>query len=356
MRFAAGKFGMGGMIEEGVTNLIPADKQKFEGWAVYQGATVTLTQNVTVPEWSTDKATRIQTNGGTHVVKYFLVVLTSVNGQAYTETIRVKNSGTADMIVGNFLGATATIQAGQSADVAITSTGNGSSQHKIECRATTATDNLDFIAYQPMATATAYPLTFTDSTRAAEVMTLPTAGIWTPGNWQVDMVVTPITATVITGVYRRAFSIKTDANNWIDCMVNATGRLYVAVTSGGAQNHTSNVGDVVLETGKNYPATFKGNGSTIAMFVNGVKGLAGDKAYSEPLGALPSFMTFGCLEDKTLYANFIYEHIRIGTARPDAEIIASHAATSNPFPIDALTTAKIDFNAITYRKPNVGVM
>jgi hypothetical protein len=52
-------------------NLIPVDKQRFEGWFKYGGATVTLTQNQYVPEWGTSEATRIQSSGGSDVLKYY---------------------------------------------------------------------------------------------------------------------------------------------------------------------------------------------------------------------------------------------------------------------------------------------
>src|SRR5690554_2506751 len=51
-------------VTEGTETLIPLNRQKFGGWTAYQDSQVTITQDVSVPEWNTSQATRIQTSGG----------------------------------------------------------------------------------------------------------------------------------------------------------------------------------------------------------------------------------------------------------------------------------------------------
>ncbi|HOO24934.1 MAG TPA: hypothetical protein PLR95_07660, partial [Paludibacteraceae bacterium] len=49
--------------ENPLKNQLPEDNRKFEGWTKYQGSAVTLTQGISVEEWNTTEATRIQTSG-----------------------------------------------------------------------------------------------------------------------------------------------------------------------------------------------------------------------------------------------------------------------------------------------------
>jgi hypothetical protein len=184
------------------------------------------------------------------------------------------------------------------------------------------------------------------------VLTLPTAGVWTPGNWQVDMVVTPLVIYSGDTTWRRLFDLFIDANNYYAIVLNpSNGKLFFELKSGGVNYSMGSSLGFAWSAIQPLMLTTKGNGSNASMIVNGV--IFASPACVEPVGVLPTSMFFGCYNNKTGFINAIFEHIRIGTARLDADTIASHAVTSNPFPVDSLTTAKIDFNAITYRQPKV---
>jgi hypothetical protein len=169
------------MVEEGTTNLIPVDKQKFVGWTAYRGATVTLTQNQAVPEWGTTDATRIQINGGTQVVKYYCDIATpSVDGQSYSASVYVWNIGTTTAQVRtNLPNAAENIAPGEKKLVVIDKmTGNGVAWFHLGFYAViNVTDSIDVIAWRPMAEEKAYSTSWHPTTRSAESLTIPTAGL-----------------------------------------------------------------------------------------------------------------------------------------------------------------------------------
>lgn len=164
------------MVEEGTTNLVPVDGQKFVGWFAYGGATVTLTQNQAVPEWGATDATRIQTNGGTHILKYLINNLQnpSVVGQTYVASLYIKNTGNHPVIIHTNLSSTSvqTVDVGETTLVKITEVGNGSNIFQIQIRALDAAHSLDFIAWRPMAEAKAYSTSWHPTTRQPEVVTI----------------------------------------------------------------------------------------------------------------------------------------------------------------------------------------
>lgn len=173
------EFGKMVWVEEGTTNLIPVNRQKFEGWSLFGGATVTLTQNQVVPEWGCTDATRIQISGGSNIIKYYYSVGAPVVGVRWTERVYVKNIGNTTVIVhSNLNGLQKNIAAGTSDLVEFRLVGNSASgEAHIQFWAVNASDTLDFIAWRPMAEAKAYATSFIETSRAAESLTMPTAGL-----------------------------------------------------------------------------------------------------------------------------------------------------------------------------------
>jgi len=174
------EFGKMVWVEEATTNLIPIANQKFVGWTAYGGATVTLTQNQVVPEWGCTDATRIQISGGSNIIKYFLpIVSPSVAGQAYVASLHIKNIGNHPVVIHTNLSSTSTqtVDVGETTLVKIAGVGNGFNIFQIQLRALDAAHSLDFIAWQPMAEAKEYATSFHETTRAAESLTMPTAGL-----------------------------------------------------------------------------------------------------------------------------------------------------------------------------------
>lgn len=174
------EFGKMVWVEEAATNLVPVANQKFVGWGVYGGASVILTQNQMVFEWGATDATRIQINGGTHITKYFISLQNpSVAGQSYSASLHIKNIGNHPVRIHANLSSTSnqTVDVGETTLVKIAGVGNGVNHFQITLQALDAAHSLDFIAWHPMAEAKAYATSFIETSRAAESLTMPTAGL-----------------------------------------------------------------------------------------------------------------------------------------------------------------------------------
>ena len=73
-----------------------ANMDKLEGW---KGSKVTYTSNISVPEWNTNKAVRVQTTGGTINTKIFRKLVTDEwMGKEATMSVYIKNLSDKPMI------------------------------------------------------------------------------------------------------------------------------------------------------------------------------------------------------------------------------------------------------------------
>jgi hypothetical protein len=164
-------------VEEGTANLIPVDKQKFEGWIAYGGATVTLTQNQAVSEWGAKDATRIQTSGGTSTTKYYSYFVTpSISAQKYVVSVYIKNISSVSMVISNNF-VNITVAAGEIKKIETIVTGNGTVNIGLFFITANITDALDLYVWHPMIDTKSYPTSFCIGTRAAEFLTMPTTGL-----------------------------------------------------------------------------------------------------------------------------------------------------------------------------------
>jgi hypothetical protein len=136
-------------------NLIPLAKQNFTGWTAGGGATVTPTQGQVVAEWGATDATRIQTSGGTSIIKTYVSLGTSVSGQPYAASIWVKNQGAAQVRILLQSGNAAYVQPGQAVQVQLTGTGDGVADLQLQIRAGATGDSIDIIAWRPIVVAAA---------------------------------------------------------------------------------------------------------------------------------------------------------------------------------------------------------
>jgi hypothetical protein len=97
------------------------------------------------------QATRIQTSGGSDVVKYYVDPGMSVSGQRYVVHVRVKNLGSSTMLVGtNFGGVQDSIAAGVEKYVVLKPTGDGVADVQIQFVALVPGDALDVVAWDPV--------------------------------------------------------------------------------------------------------------------------------------------------------------------------------------------------------------
>jgi len=97
-------------------------------------------------------ATRIQTTGGSSVLKYYIDFGLSNSSITYTVSVWVKNQGAGVITVDNNMGAGQSLSPGQTAFVSITQVGNGSSDIHLGFITANAGDSLDVIAANPSIT------------------------------------------------------------------------------------------------------------------------------------------------------------------------------------------------------------
>lgn len=201
-------FGNALLIEEATTNIIPAADHDFQGspWSSYGGATVTITANQSDP-FGGKNAYRIQTSGGTNILKYYGSWGTSASGTSYAHSVWVKCLTGTVQVRANVGGQYRNITPSDGwVRVQLLGTGDGSTQIQIQFRALNTTDSLDFIAYRPQIETKAYVTSWTDSTRSAESLLIPTAGVLNPSEGTIEFKVKPLIVTNWNNFFNMATS------------------------------------------------------------------------------------------------------------------------------------------------------
>jgi hypothetical protein len=168
-------FGMGIRVDEGATNLIALSKRYFEGMGgTYQGAVQTLTQNINMPEWNTNQATRMQFTGGTSTTKWY-ASLTGLTAGKYSWGIYVKNMGMKAIVYSPDDGASINLAPGESKLIQKNGLDVSAAAFSFFRFVTLLVeDTIDVIVYEPYVYFTPYSLTYTPSYRAPEVLTMET--------------------------------------------------------------------------------------------------------------------------------------------------------------------------------------
>lgn len=162
-------------VEESSKNLLSPDGLSFEnGWRPNGGAVATLEQDVDVPEWGTQKATRIRTTGGTSNIKYYRTIIApSVRDVHYSMSVYMKNVGTHPVRFRPNLGTTTVVEPNESKWIAVTATGNGSSNFQMMFAVDDASKDIDIIVWRPMGQVKKYPLSFSEREKSVEEMQIP---------------------------------------------------------------------------------------------------------------------------------------------------------------------------------------
>ena len=157
-------------------------------------------------------------------------------------------------------------------------------------------------------------------TRAAETLAIPTADVFKKGDWEILLEVVPTSKQVASGKYGELWRCEIDANNYYALRSHATtGIPYIEVRSGGVTVNTYNAADTALMVGTKYNIAIRGNGTTMALFLGGAKSAAGDVAYTEPVGTLPTHMYLGSNATGATQANAFYPSLHaFGEALDDA--------------------------------------
>lgn len=158
-RDASGLLVSATLSEPGTPNLVPGDRQKFEGWTTGSGATATVTQGYTIPGYSPPgEATHIQTSGGTVQSKLSLNLGTRDITGPETVSIVIFNIGANTMQVLVDGGPpSVNVPPGETKHVRSTKAdGAQGTPRIIRLRSLGVDDPLEFLAYAPQMELTAY--------------------------------------------------------------------------------------------------------------------------------------------------------------------------------------------------------
>lgn len=189
--------------------------------------------------------------------------------------------------------------------------------------------------------------TTTQATRSPETMIIPTANIFTPGSWTVEMRYTPTSNPAKGGSkYADIFQLTIDAGDNYNLYINPSGQIYGAVRSGSTAYQTASSPACVI--GTEYSIMLSGNGSTLTLCINGVQ--IGAIAYVEPVGALPTTFNVGAGTDGCV--NGLLDDLRISNIAHTITDHKNYISSNQPLPVDANTTLKMDFDQ-TLRQTSV---
>ena len=356
VRYETGEFGNSLMIEEGTTNLLTATQSDVEADTTGLAANiagVTISRD-TGEHWQGAASLKTITPGNA-ALEGFRTTSASVSASlAYTASVWVKGSGTvvlglgerdaSDVAIGGIVyGSVVTLSSTwQRTTVSKTfgATGVKARLYVI----TDVTQAITFYADGLLLEQKAYDTSWIEGgvTRVAETLSVPTAGVFTKGSTTVEFWFEPTSTPLKTsGVLCVVFI---NSTNYYVIYAHSTGRVYVQTRSGADTVNDYNSSDPVLAVGTKYHIAAKWDGTTMCHFVNGVKGLDGDTAYTEPVGSLPANMYLGSNYSSTSHPDGIYDDLRISNiARTDAEILADYNSGA-ALPMDNYTTAKLNFD------------
>jgi len=338
-RFEAVDGGRQGLtVEEGTTNLLTANQASVEtdttGFAPNGGATITRdgTQH-----WNGKYCLKVVTPGAGASEGFFCNVAMTA-GETYTYSAYVRGSGTILLGIGDPDG---TIYKWSDAitltttwtrySVTITAEASGTAYIFVVTQTaqgiTFYVDGLQ-VEQKPYATSWHLP----GASRAAEVLTVPTANVFAKGSWAVEMEFTPTSAQVVAGRYASLWQCSIDANNFYILGVSPDGYLFAEMRSGGASIYI--IDDTVL-TGTTYKIMLSGQGGEASLCKNGAQ-VGTDTAYTEPVGVLPADMYIG--SSGAGQANGLISDFRISSC---ARTLAEHQDAYNsglPLALDECTT------------------
>ncbi|MCL6558536.1 MAG: LamG domain-containing protein, partial [Firmicutes bacterium] len=189
----------------------------------------------------------------------------------------------------------------------------------------------------------AYATSFHGSSRAAEVLTVPTAGVFQKGNWTIKIKFTPTSRQNVAGRYGYLFHCYINDNNYYTITIHETGRLYAEIRSNGTYYNTFTTSAPVMSVGNSYFITASADGSKLRFFVNGTQ-IGSDVFYVDAIGVLPTNMYIGSLVGVVGFANGIISDFAVMSR---AQTLAEHQAEYNsglPLQVDENTTYLMSCN------------
>lgn len=366
-RFGRGLTGQAVMVEEGTTNFVPTDFES--GWVSYiigtAAGSTTFRQDSRY-----GKVMRLtKTDGGAD--RYGRRgALSGMSGSIYSQSISVRALSATGRIAAMYVdagGSTGLITTAlfrNLADLPLgewvrldiatngspnTLTGSGNAYIWID----SANGDCEFAL--PQVELKSYRTSFIDGARAAESLTIPTAGVLLPDEGTVELIWTP--QQPASGITSQATSPKILQIG--DYYANNSLVLWAYVSTPGAEpglcfyvkgstNTGWSAGPIVRPSGSGWyvpgqPIRFavKWKGAnTFYVAVNGT--LYGPYTVADPLTGWAGGLVYLGTSQAQSYPNALYDDIRISSrARTDAEILA---AVQGSLPVDEATTLHMSFD------------
>ena len=357
-RYETGKFGQAIMVEEGTTNLLNANQSSLE-----DSLPTSFGGDGGIVTWSTatsksgSACMRIDANtsdvwGGADLWNNG-AGFTVTPGATYTFSIFAKGvSGGENILIqpyksdwsGTIAGSTSVVlTSGTWTRITNTFTvpsGCNSVFFLVRKKnvSTPLSWYVDCLQLEQKAYATSWNIGGT--TRTSETLTIPTAGVFTKGNWAVEMVYIPSIINNVNPAELVRYDI--DSNNRMMLRLD-NGRLSLYITSSGITYQISS--GSLMVAGQSYSIIASGDGSKIRLCVNGAQ-IGSDTAYVEPIGALPTNLGIGYYPSGgNEQANGLIDDLRISNR---ARTLAEHQSAYNsgqPLFIDETTICKMGFDA-----------
>jgi hypothetical protein len=314
----------GVLVEEGTVNLLASTTAEAtfqtSAWNQYLGAVATVTQNQSDP-FGGNGATRIQTSGGTNLIKYFRGAGTGTAGTINYTTVWVKNNSATTLRI-------FTNQGNQSLNVSQNdgwvkfssqTTSDGFGFRHIEFRTLTVTDNLDFFAYQPQIEAKSYATTFAIGTRSAEMIDIPNAtSLLSASTGTVEMLVNMNNTISLVAFDRVLFRMSNTMPNLFFVNVDNNNKVRVVLTANSLTTELYSTTSILHSNDYHIALTWSSSG--INLYVNGSLQASSNRVPTFPINS--TFFVGANSSSNTL--NGVVKNLRLSSrARTATEVLAS---------------------------------
>ena len=339
-RFETGQFGQAVMVEEGTTNLVTNGNfnNGLTGWNANLNVTLST---ITESDGLTYGKCVSNVSGSTPGM--ISNQITASPSTTYTLSMKARRSGTNAHIYvtssgGNLVWTGPLLSTNFSILKVMFTTGASATWVKLGVLLSPGVIGGWFEITLVQLEQKSYATSFIDGTRAAETLTIPTAGVFTKGNWTIEFIFTPHNLTGYSGNVL-LWDCYIDASNRYGAYHDMARYLRFFATSNGIMYEI--IDTSVLVVGTPYRITVSGNGSVLRLYKNGVQ-VGTNLAYVEPVGALPANMFIGSRWNSTGQCNGLIDDLRISNrARTGAEILAAYQS-GVALPFDRYTTLKLN--------------
>jgi phage tail protein X len=317
-RYDTARIVRGILVEEGTTNLIATPQDLTTQYS--KDASVTITAN---QDGVADLVTCTDGANG-----YLIKEQHTADGGPYSHTLWAKK-GTAstirvtiyDQTVGAYIASVTFNLTFNYAPytVSVASTTNGHTLHLYVWFGTGTTYVLaEQLEKKPYATS------FIVTTRVAETLTIPTAGVFQKNNWAVELTYIP-TSKPDNGINIAIlwYCVIDSPNNRYLLYVDTDGKIKFRVVSGGTNYDIAS--STALVSGQKYCILVSGDGSKVRLCINGNQ-IGTDLTYIEPVGSLPLVMQIGQSGVSTAFANGLIDELRFSAK---ARTLTEHQAYYN---------------------------